>query len=103
MGRAPDLLQRLSSPPDAYTCAGQIVAEYVSLPGQRGCENRPGLRIAYHKPRTFLALAPRRYASRSEEGAFPRFVPLSPQEFALHMYDGRIFPEETELRLAAAA
>jgi hypothetical protein len=52
--------QRLSLRPDAYTCAGQIVAEYASLPGPQGRENRPGPEIACCKPRRFLGMTYRR-------------------------------------------
>ena len=58
------------------------------------CEGETPVRHSTGSP-LLGALAPRRYASRSEEGAFARFVPLSPQEFPLHMYDGReSFPKK---------
>ena len=54
--------QRISPRPDAYTCAGQILAEYQFLPAPHGGEGTPEPEIACCKPRRFLRAGYRPWA-----------------------------------------
>jgi hypothetical protein len=100
--RAP-IHQQLSSRPDAYTCAGQIVDEYLSLPGAHGREDTPEQEIACCKPRRFPGLRYRRYASRSAVGALADSLAVRPRQSPTCTYAGRTFPEDTQRQLAVAA